>query len=331
MREQLHNIGISYWRSAILRAAIKLDLFHLLGTQSLTCEQITNHLKADNTRRVGSFLDACTVLNLLVKDGDSYRNSELASTWLQPDKTTYYGDLMMHLTNHWNTWGKLDELILSGKAELPFENGFVSEQQYWSDYMLGQHNRALTGQGDNLVRHVNLAERHTLLDLGGGTGNYSIAICKSYPHMQVDLVDQTEPLQIARQLIDKAALGNHITLIEADMHSVHLDKRYDAVLMSGIFVLQSEAENRRILQRAFDFLLPGGLVVIQDYFRLEYGDARHYLDTMMDLYIQLCFTPEAGDWDGKDIEVWMRDTGFIEVQKIPVPTHLSIMTAEKPR
>jgi cyclopropane fatty-acyl-phospholipid synthase-like methyltransferase len=331
MLEQLHAIGISYWRSAILRAAIKLDLFHLLGNQALTSEQITRQLQANNSRRVGSFLEACTVLGLLVKDNESYRNSELSLTWLLPAQTTYYGDLMMHLTNHWNTWGKLDELVISGKSELPFENGFTSEADYWANYMLGQHNRALTGQSNNLVHHVNLAGRNTLLDLGGGTGSYSVAICQAYPQMQVDIVEQTEPLQIAKQLIENAGLNSRITLIEGNMHTIQLRKHYDAVLMSGIFVLQSEQENRQILQRAFEFLRPGGVIIIQDYMRLEYGEARHYLDTMMDLYLQLCFTPQAGDWDSnKEIEIWIQDAGFIKVQKIPVPTHLAIMTAERP-
>nr|VFK67036.1 MAG: Ubiquinone/menaquinone biosynthesis C-methylase UbiE [Candidatus Kentron sp. UNK]VFK73323.1 MAG: Ubiquinone/menaquinone biosynthesis C-methylase UbiE [Candidatus Kentron sp. UNK] len=325
MREQLHAIGISYWRSAILRAAIKLDLFRLLGEQTLTCEQITHQLEADNIRRMGSFLDACTVLGLLTKDGDDYRNSELALTWLQPDQPTYYGDLMMHLTNHWNTWAKLDELVINGTAELPFENGFVSEDQYWSDYMLGQHNRALTGQGDNLVQHVDLTGKNTLLDLGGGTGNYSIAVCQAYPHMRVDLVDQTEPLQIARQLVEDADLTQHITLIEADMHTVQLDKQYDAVLISGVLVLQSEAENRRMLQRAFEFLHPDGVIIIQDYLRLEYGEARHHLDTMMDLYLQLCFTPKAGDWHGKDIEVWTA-----RADNIPVAHRLTTLSGLSP-
>ncbi|VFM95093.1 MAG: Ubiquinone/menaquinone biosynthesis C-methylase UbiE [Candidatus Kentron sp. G] len=330
MREQLHAIGISYWRSAVLRAAIKLDLFRLLGERTLSREQITDLLEADNTRRTGSFLDACTVLGLLVKEGENYRNSELALTWLQPDKPAYYGDLMIHLTNHWNTLGKLDELVRSGKSELPFENGFVSEARYWSDYMLGQHNRALTGQGDNLVRHVDLADKRTLLDLGGGTGSYSIAICQAYPNIRADIVDQTEPLQIARQLVKDADLEQRITLIEADMHTVQLSEQYDAVLMSGIFVLQSEAENRHILRRTFDLLRPGGIIIIQDYLRLEYGQERHYLDTMMDLYIQLCFVPKAGNWHGADIEVWIRDAGFTDIRKIPVSTHLEIMTAEKP-
>nr|VFK18889.1 MAG: Dimerisation domain-containing protein [Candidatus Kentron sp. LFY] len=330
MREQLHAIGISYWRSATLRAAIKLDLFHLLGERAMTCEQITRQLEAKNPRRVGSFLDVCTVLGLLTRNGDRYRNSELALTWLQPDRSTYYGDLMMHLTNHWNTWAKLDELVINGSAELPFESGFVSERQYWSDYMLGQHNRVLTGQGDNLVQYVDLTDKYVLLDLGGGTGGYSIAICQAYPQIQVDIVDQAEPLRIARRLVKDAGFEARITLIEADMHKVRLDKQYDTVLMSGIFVLQSEAENRQILQSTFDFLRPGGLVIIQDYLRLEYGKERHYLDTMMNLFMQLCFTPKAGDWHGRDVGSWIRDAGFTDVREIPVPTHLAIMTAKKP-
>ena len=60
---------------------------------------------------------------------------------------------------------------------MPFESGYVDESTYWTDYMLGQHNRALAGQGGHLVENVDLEGRRKLLDLGGGAGSYSMALC----------------------------------------------------------------------------------------------------------------------------------------------------------
>ena len=80
-----------------------------------------------------------------------YRNSSAASTLLVKGKQEYVGDLALHITNHWESWGHLDQLIKEGKTQLPYETGYVDALTYWTDYMLGQHNRPATGQAYQLV------------------------------------------------------------------------------------------------------------------------------------------------------------------------------------
>ena len=80
--------------------------------------------------------------------GDQFKNSASSAEFLVPGKQKYLGDHMRHITNHWNTWGKLDTLVLEGRTERPFENGFVDAPTYWTDYMMGQHNRVMIGQGN---------------------------------------------------------------------------------------------------------------------------------------------------------------------------------------
>ena len=55
-----------------------------------------------------------------------------------------------HHTNTWASWGRLDEIILEGKTLLPYETGFVDPPTYWTNYMMGQHNRAVSGQAYHL-------------------------------------------------------------------------------------------------------------------------------------------------------------------------------------
>ncbi|HDN25880.1 MAG TPA: methyltransferase domain-containing protein [Thioploca sp.] len=330
MSDKLYDLSFNYWNSGVLRAAVKLDLFSLLDKKPLSPDEVSLHLKAKNPRFVQAFLDACVVLELLDKEGDKFKNSASSAEFLVPGKQKYLGDHMRHITNHWNTWGKLDTLVVEGRTELPFENGFVDAPSYWTDYMMGQHNRVMIGQGKNLVENVELSGKQKLLDLGGGTGSYSIALCQANPQLKAVLIDQKEPLEMARRLVDESQLSERITLVEADMNTVELDNDYEVVLISGVVLIVSEEMSRRVFRRAYEALRPGGLIIVQDYMRVDHSPKRRFLDTMMDLYVITCFHPDAGDRFGDDVVSWLTEAGFTNAKQIPLPTHLALITAEKP-
>ncbi|EDN71446.1 O-methyltransferase, family 2 [Beggiatoa sp. PS] len=330
MSDKLHDLSLNYWKSGILRAAVKLDLFSLLEKQSLSANEVSQHLKAKNPRFVQAFLEACVVLELLDKEGSQFKNSAMSNEFLVPGKQKYFGDLARHITNHWNTWGKLDTLVLEGQTELPFENGFVDAPTYWTDYMMGQHNRAMMGQGKNLVENVDLSNKQKLLDLGGGTGSYSIALCQANPQLKAVIVDQKEPLEIAQRLVDENQLSDRITLIEGDMNTIELDNDYDMVLISGVVLIASEEMCLRVFRRVYKALRPGGVIVVQDYMQMDHSPKRRFLDTITDLYVLICFSPDAGDRFGDEVVSWLTKAEFTNAKQIPLPTHLALITAEKP-
>ncbi|RKZ55751.1 MAG: hypothetical protein DRR08_23415 [Candidatus Parabeggiatoa sp. nov. 2] len=215
--------------------------------------------------------------------GDKFKNSAMSNEFLVPGKPKYLGDHPRHITNHWNTWGKLDKLVIEGRTELPFENGFVDAPTYWTDYMMGQHNRVMIGPGKNRVENVELRGKQKRLDLGGGTGSYSIALCQANPQLKAVLIDQKEPLEMARRLVDESKLSDRITLIEGDMNTVELDNDYDVVLISGVVLIVAEEMCLRVFRRAYNALCPGGLFIVQDYMQIDRSPKRHFLDMMMDL------------------------------------------------
>jgi ubiquinone/menaquinone biosynthesis C-methylase UbiE len=327
--EQINELSRNFWNSAVLRAGIKLGVFPLLENHSLPASAIANYLNA-NPRFVEAFLEACTILGLLDKTGDAYRNSDLAAAFLIPDKPDYVGNLVLHITNYWHTWGNLDTLIREGRTELPFENDYTDAATYWKDYMEGQHNRATAGQGQNLAQSVDLSGRHKMLDLGGGAASYSLALCEANPQLHAYVVDAKEPLAIAQPLVEAHHLQDRITLIEGNMHTIDLGRDSDVVLISGVVLIKSEDDCRRIFRRAFDALKPGGLIIVQDFMRIDHSEKRRFLDTMMDMYVVVGFDPGAGDRYGDDYAAWLQDTGFNHINPIPLPTQLAIMTAEKP-
>ncbi len=181
--EHIRELARSFWYSGILRAGIKLDAFNILERAPLSSEALSEKIGA-NSKYVQAFLDTCVVLGLVEKQGDTYSNAPVATEHLVKGKAGYVGDHALHHTNTWASWGRLDEIIREGDTKLPFETGFVDAPTYWTNYMLGQHNRAMTGQGRLLVDNVDLTGKRRMIDLGGGAASYSIALCEANLELQ---------------------------------------------------------------------------------------------------------------------------------------------------
>ena len=327
--EHVNELARCFWYSSILRAGIKLDTFNLLDNNSLTSDEIAQRAGA-SPRYLRSFLEACVVLDLLEKQGDRYANSPIAAKFLVKGKKEYVGDHALHHTNTWPLWGRLDEIVREGKSQLPFETGFVDTSTYWTNYIMGQHNRAASGQAYYLVENVDLRDRRKLVDLGGGAASYSIALCGANPQLWAVVIDRKEPLSIARPLVEEHNLQDRITLLEGDFLSLELDKDFDVALISGVVLIKSEEDCRRIFKLAYDVLLPGGMVIVQDYMRLDHSPERMKLDTIENLYVLVAFDPGAEDRDGEVVASWVREAGFKDPNMIPLPTQLALITARKP-
>jgi ubiquinone/menaquinone biosynthesis C-methylase UbiE len=169
-----------------------------------------------------------------------------------------------------------------------------------------------------------------MLDLGGGAASYSLALCEANPQLHACVIDAKEPLAIAKPLVEAQNLQDRITLIEGNMNTIDLDKDNDVVLISGVVLIKSEDDCRRVFRRAYDALKPGGLIIVQDFMRIDHSEKRRFLDTMMDMYVVVGFDPGASDRYGDEYVAWLQDTGFEHINPIPLPTQLAIITAEKP-
>ena len=339
MREQQSPVGLGaeriselarcFWYSAMLRAGIKLGIFNLLDDNGLTFDEVAQQIRASR-RYVRAFLEACVVLDLLEKRGDRYTNSPLAANYLVQGKREYVGDHVLHHTNTWALWGRLDEIMKEGKSQLPFETGYVDAPTYWTNYIMGQHNRAASGQAYHLVENVDLRDRRKLVDLGGGAASYCIALCGANPELRAVVTDRSEPLSIARRLVEEHSLQDRIRLLEGDFFDLELDRDFDVALISGVVLIKSEEDCRRIFKLAYDVLLPGGLVIVQDYMRLDYSPERRRLDALENMYVLVAFDPGAEDRDGDVVASWLQEAGFMNTNMIPLPTQLALITAQKP-
>ena len=326
----VHEAIYAYWRTGILRAGIELRAFaRLAEVPGRSAADLADDLGADPSF-LRAWLEASVALAFLVHQGEGYALSEASRAALTPGSPDFVGDLALHITNHWGTMGQLADLIRDGRAAAPPTTGFVTEARYWRDYMRGQHDRAVAGQGQSLVRGVDLSGARRLVDLGGGMASYSAALCEVNPDLMIDLVDVAESLAQARAVVAARGLTERIRLVEGDFHDVRLEGGYDAALISGVVCISSPEQCVVAFRRAYDLLRPGGVLVVQDFFRIDDSPRRALLDDLMDLYLKVAFTPRAGDHEGERVMDWLRAAGFEQITPIRTMTQLEVITGRRP-
>lgn len=104
-----------------------------------------------------------------------------------------------------------------------------------------------------------------MLDLGGGSGAYSIAFARASDRLTVEILDMPQAVPLAREYIRAAGLEDRIHVRAGDLTRDRLGAGFDLILLSAICHLFSAGENRKLFRRCHRGLAPGGRLLIRDF------------------------------------------------------------------
>ena len=118
--------------------------------------------------------------------------------------------------------------------------------------------RNASERAPQVVRAVDPSSVRRMLDVGGGSGAYSIAFAKANPKLRARIVDLAAVAPIAQGHIDEAGVADRVSIRTGDLRSDALGEGYDLVFVSAICHMLSPEENRDLLRRCRAALEPGG-------------------------------------------------------------------------
>lgn len=129
---------------------------------------------------------------------------------------------------------------------------------------------ALAGRAKNvapaLAQALPLKEARVVLDVGGGTGIYSIALLRANPELRAIVWDRPEVLRLAQEFAQASGVADRLSLVEGDMFRDPVPSDVDVVLLSNVLHDWDVAECRTLLRRCAGGIAPGSRVVIHDVF-----------------------------------------------------------------
>lgn len=189
---------------------------------------------------------------------------------------------------------------------------------------------ALAGRARNVAPA--LAERHpldgarVLLDIGGGTGIYSIAWLLRHPDLRAIVWDRPEVLKVAAEMAEQHEVADRVELRPGDMFRDPVPSGADVVLLSNILHDWDVPECRDLVARAAGALPIGGRLLIHDVFLDD--DLAGPLPIA--LYSAALFQlTEGRAYSAGEYRGWLREAGCEPGEIVPTLIHCGVLPATR--
>jgi predicted O-methyltransferase YrrM len=189
---------------------------------------------------------------------------------------------------------------------------------------------ALAGRAKNvaplLAQRVPLEGARLLLDVGGGTGIYSIACLQKNPRLRAIVWDRPEVLKIAAEMAAEYDVSDRLELCAGDMFADPVPAGADVMLLSNVLHDWDVSECQALLARCAAALPSGGRLLIHDV----------YLNDSLDgplpiaLYSAALFSFTQGRaYSAGEHREWLEAAGLAPEPMIPTLIHCGVLPAVK--
>jgi hypothetical protein len=323
------QVALAHRSSAVLFAASELDVFSKLSAGPMTAAEVAAACgaKAEPTRFV---LDACVTAGMIERDGEKYKNSPTSEFFLVRGKGPYIGDGLKYAEDLYPAWGRVAELMRTGKPVMPPETILGDDPEKTRAFVLAMHERA-KGIGAVLPHGADLTGRKHLIDVGGGPGTYSVGLVRQTPGLRSTILDRPGVLAVTKELVAEQGFSDRVTLRPADYLKDEFGSGYDVALLSGMMHRETPASCQLLLRKAFAALDPGGLVMVSDVFFDDDSKTSPPFATFFALNMML--TAEHGTCHARtEMAAWMTAAGFgnVEIKPLPPPNPHTLLFGTKP-
>lgn len=158
-----------------------------------------------------------------------------------------------------------------------------------------------------------------MLDIGGNTGKFSIKAAQYNPDVIITILDLPGQLDVAYQNIEDANFSDRINGFPIDLLDPNnsYPKDVDAIWMSQFLDCFAEEEIKHLLSRAFDALIPGGILYINEtYWDRQKYIASSYSLNMTSLYFTAMANGNSRMYHSEDMIRLVKNAGFQIAEEI---------------
>lgn len=239
-----------------------------------------------------------------------YEMSDRARRWLDPSSEHYVGDFLADTAEYWQWWQGLEELVRDGShVEL---HDKAADDPYWRSYIRGQYQIARLSS-EEVARSVPLQRNaHSLLDVAGAHGEFSMALCRRHPGLKATIVDLPGSARVGREIVSGAGMEDRVHHVEGDMFETDFGGPHDGALCFNIVHHLTPEQAKALFARVRAVSRPGApLCVLELYDRPE--GQRPDSGSILGLFFHL--TSGADTYTVEQVSGWLAESGFGPAEK----------------
>jgi SAM-dependent methyltransferase len=253
-----------------------------------------------------TLLNALAALGLLRSSRGVYSLTDAAARWLRPGEPGYLGDLYRHQERMWQLWSWLGDALRQEPA------GEQDPRQAEEEFVLAMEANARRS-GPPVAAAVDLGGVRRLLDLGGGPGTWARFFLERRPGLEITIFDRAEVNRVARRLgLDGGHCGA-ITRRSGDFLRREIGRGYDLVWVSHVVHSLDPDGVRTLLGRCRRALVPGGRLMLHDFF-LDRAGIHPRRAAVMSVHM-LAVTGSGRCYTRRDMCRMLEEGGFTGVRR----------------
>lgn len=329
--DEVSDIAFGFMGSKALFAALHVDLFSHLSDSPLSLDEAAGATGLA-PERARTLLTALTSLGLVSEEEGRFANAPAADAFLVKGARYDFSDYLRHQVDR-QMYRLMDQIVPALENRLP-PGAIASYRDWFSDpeqarlYSESQHAGSL-GPARSLARDLDLTTARRMLDVGGGTGAFSITLCAANPALSATIIDFPNVATVGRERIAEAGLEHRIAYAGEDALDGAWPGEQDVVLMSYLFSGVPDHAHDGLLANAYGALVPGGRVLVHDFILSE--DRQGPRNTALWQLQHTAFTPKARSLDAAWLSAALDRAGFSAIRcREMIPGMTMLVEAERP-
>lgn len=327
--ERLMQMAWGYAPPLILEAAIRHKMFDVLDGGPKSADEVAAATGASQ-RGVRAILNALVGLEFLKKNDGKYELTPESSTFLVTTKPSFFGGMVAHTSQQlMPVWLQINDVVKTGKPATSVNR--ETDGEAFFQELVGNIFPMSYGAAKALAQHLALGETGApvrVLDLGAGSGVWSIAVAQSSPRVTVTAVDFPGVLPVTKKFTERFGLAERYTFVPGNLGEVDFGTGHTLITIGHILHSEGAERSRKLLRKCFDALAPGGTIAIQEFL----VNPDHSGPAMGVIFaVNMLINTDSGDtWSFEEISAWLKEAGFTNPRTIDAPGPSPLILATKP-
>lgn len=330
--QRVLDLGTAYQSSKVLLSAVELGVFSELASGPLTLTELISKLGL-HQRAARDFLDTLVALQLLDRDGVTYRNTVEAELFLNRSSRMYLGGILeMSNERLYPFWGRLTEALITGRPQNESRDGgdffaaLYDDQDRLRDFIAAMDASA-SFMGAALTRIVPWQGYESFVDVGGARGGVAAQIAKAHPHLRAGCFDLPPVEPVFVEHMQRLETTSRVTFHPGDFFVDPLPST-DVIVLGHVLHDWDAAQKALLIDKAYRALKPGGAVLIYDAMIDE--DRRHNLFGLLMSLNMLIETAGGYEYTATECQSLMRAVGFVNCTSQPLIGPDTLVIGHKP-
>jgi ubiquinone/menaquinone biosynthesis C-methylase UbiE len=165
-----------------------------------------------------------------------------------------------------------------------------------------------------------------LLDVGGGTGSFLLAVLRRYPDLRGTLFELPGACAVARQRLSREPERTRIDIVEGDIFKTPLPADHDILLVANTIHVLSAPHNLELMRKMRAMVHKGARLLLVDFWTNPTHTEPPAAALMSGEFLVMAGEGQA--YSEQEADHWLAQTGWRKYERAPLAGMSSVIVAE---